>query len=59
MDEKSVWRLFVMRKYKTANTTLITIQKNMKNSFLLLLSKNMWVKSFDKQEKNRMIDIRL
>ena len=27
MDEKSVWRLFVMRKYKTANTTLITIQK--------------------------------
>ena len=31
MDEKSVWRFFVMRKYKTANTTLITIQKNMKN----------------------------
>ena len=31
MDEKSVWWLFVMRKYKTASTTLITIQKNMKN----------------------------
>jgi len=36
MDEKSVWRLFVMRKYKTANTTLITIQKDIKNSLTRL-----------------------
>jgi hypothetical protein len=37
MDEKSVWRLFVMRKYKTANTTLITIQKNIKRPLTRLL----------------------
>ena len=37
MDEKSVWRLFVMRKYKTANTTLIAIQKNIKTPLTRLL----------------------
>ena len=38
MDEKSVWRLFVMRKYKTANTTLITIQKDIKNYCVINLT---------------------